>query len=299
MEHSAFPSDETLAAFIDGRLDEETRKRVVAHVADCEDCYGTVMAGRAWSESETASKTPEKSTAPTSFQYWLTGAVAAALAIGLLLQPVTARYRERRDQNAVRLAANRLQERSIDPRLSLDLEYRRLPQNRDAANEESGNAALVEAFIRIKQENDEYPGVPSRHSLGVVQLLLGDYDDAAAALADAIRRQTNTSDLHLAISQCRDVKLLNDLSAAFESQANHGGGTTHALARDAAERALRIDPHSAVAAWNRAVAIENSGDIPLAVPAWKDYLTIDKSSAWRTEAIERVNRLQRGRFSEP
>jgi anti-sigma factor RsiW len=37
MEHSAFPSDETLAAFIDGRLDEETRKRVVAHVADCED----------------------------------------------------------------------------------------------------------------------------------------------------------------------------------------------------------------------------------------------------------------------
>ena len=52
MEHSAFPSDETLAAFIDGRLDEETRKKVTAHVAECDDCYGTIMAAGAWTREE-------------------------------------------------------------------------------------------------------------------------------------------------------------------------------------------------------------------------------------------------------
>src|SRR5689334_1950252 len=38
MEHTGFPSDETLAAFIDGRLDEETRERVVEHLGKCSEC---------------------------------------------------------------------------------------------------------------------------------------------------------------------------------------------------------------------------------------------------------------------
>ena len=45
-EHSPFPTDETLAAYIDGRLDEETRKRVVEHMAECPECFEVVMAGR-------------------------------------------------------------------------------------------------------------------------------------------------------------------------------------------------------------------------------------------------------------
>ena len=36
------PSEETLAAFIDGRLDIEARQRVVEHVTTCEDCYAIV-----------------------------------------------------------------------------------------------------------------------------------------------------------------------------------------------------------------------------------------------------------------
>src|SRR2546423_7901113 len=45
-EHSPFPPDETLAAYIDGRLDEETRKRVVEHMAECPERLDVVMGGR-------------------------------------------------------------------------------------------------------------------------------------------------------------------------------------------------------------------------------------------------------------
>src|SRR2546430_1543511 len=45
MEHTGFPSDETLAAFLDGRLDPETRRRVVEHMTTCDECYSVVMGG--------------------------------------------------------------------------------------------------------------------------------------------------------------------------------------------------------------------------------------------------------------
>src|SRR5258706_16081748 len=43
MEHTGFPSDETLAAFLDGRLDPDTRRRVVEHMTTCDECYSVVM----------------------------------------------------------------------------------------------------------------------------------------------------------------------------------------------------------------------------------------------------------------
>src|SRR4051794_6363378 len=43
MEHTGFPSDETLAAFIDGRLDAETRAKVIAHMTTCGECYSVFL----------------------------------------------------------------------------------------------------------------------------------------------------------------------------------------------------------------------------------------------------------------
>ena len=43
MEHTGFPSDETLAAFIDGRLDAETRANVIAHMTTCSECYSVFL----------------------------------------------------------------------------------------------------------------------------------------------------------------------------------------------------------------------------------------------------------------
>ena len=38
------PSEETLAAFIDGRLDSRARRHVIAHIAICPDCHAIVTA---------------------------------------------------------------------------------------------------------------------------------------------------------------------------------------------------------------------------------------------------------------
>src|ERR1044072_7367909 len=55
MEHSGFPSDETLAAFIDGRLDDVTRRRVVEHMTTCDECYAVYLAA---TEMQNASAGP-------------------------------------------------------------------------------------------------------------------------------------------------------------------------------------------------------------------------------------------------
>ncbi|MCU1245238.1 MAG: hypothetical protein JWN02_1148, partial [Acidobacteria bacterium] len=44
MEHSGFPSDETLAAFIDGTLEPEERQRVLDHLITCDECRNNVLA---------------------------------------------------------------------------------------------------------------------------------------------------------------------------------------------------------------------------------------------------------------
>jgi len=44
MEHSGFPSDETLAAFIDGTLDPDERQRVLDHLVTCDECRNNVLA---------------------------------------------------------------------------------------------------------------------------------------------------------------------------------------------------------------------------------------------------------------
>ncbi len=93
-EHSPFPTDETLAAYIDGRLDEETRKRVVEHMAECPECLDVVMGGR---EIETIGNS--KILAAHSTSRWVLrtlAAVAAALAAVVFLTPLRQTFLQHR-----------------------------------------------------------------------------------------------------------------------------------------------------------------------------------------------------------
>jgi anti-sigma factor ChrR (cupin superfamily) len=42
-EHSPFPSNENLTAFIDGKLDKATRLRVMEHMASCAECLDVLL----------------------------------------------------------------------------------------------------------------------------------------------------------------------------------------------------------------------------------------------------------------
>src|SRR5258708_26974879 len=61
MEHTGFPSDETLAAFLDGNLDPDTRRRVIEHMTTCEECYSVVAVGTGIVEQSAEPASPKRS----------------------------------------------------------------------------------------------------------------------------------------------------------------------------------------------------------------------------------------------
>ncbi|HEX5716031.1 MAG TPA: zf-HC2 domain-containing protein, partial [Thermoanaerobaculia bacterium] len=90
------PPLEDIAAFLDGKLSEGERARVVAHLADCESCYA-VFAGAARyqleEEDEATQEHEEAAAAVVPFRRrpplpWVAAAALAAfLLIGLALIP--------------------------------------------------------------------------------------------------------------------------------------------------------------------------------------------------------------------
>jgi hypothetical protein len=89
------PPLEDLAAFLDGKLSEEERARIVAHLAECERCY-EVFAGAARFQEDSAPKgrvfpfpfrkrKPADSEKPADRDRWRTAALAASalLVVGL------------------------------------------------------------------------------------------------------------------------------------------------------------------------------------------------------------------------
>src|SRR5437763_14755509 len=88
MEHSGFPSDETLAAFIDGRLDDVTRRRVVEHMTTCDECYAVCLAA---TEMQKASGSPPPRRRASHRHFGtatLAVSSAAALLVTVLMTPL-------------------------------------------------------------------------------------------------------------------------------------------------------------------------------------------------------------------
>lgn len=302
MEHSAFPSEETLAAFIDGRLDEEMRKQVVAHLAECDECYGTVMAAGAWLHEEKAGTVKPISIAAHRKPYAIGLAAAATIAGVLLYPPLSVRYEQRRDTAALRDAANELPKRKTYARLSLDLAYKPKlgttrggsdhPSDRDS---EAAMFAVTSAAYKLQQDAERDPRIVAQHSKALGLLLAGSYQEATDTLDAVIKRTTATDSVAEAIRKSTDVALLSDLSAAHGARADWTQAPGSAqIAYDAALRAWQLDPKSPKTIWNRAVAIERLHHDASAIPAWNDYIALDPSSPWSDEARERVKDLREG-----
>src|SRR2546423_11082276 len=100
-EHSPFPTDETLAAYIDGQLDEETRKRVVEHMAECPECFDVVMGGREVAGAEE----PRGRVVNWPRQAAISLAAAAVVAMAVFLTPIRERIWPRDDIRALAAVA--------------------------------------------------------------------------------------------------------------------------------------------------------------------------------------------------
>jgi tetratricopeptide (TPR) repeat protein len=276
MEHSGFPSDETLAAFIDGRLDDVTRRRVIEHMTSCDECYSVYLAATEMQKAAGA-EPPRRRILPRHF--WaatLSMSMAAVLAVVLFLRP---------DPGIDHLvvASGNLEYRSVEGRLSGFDAYRPLQDTERATpadvQKDSEKWELLDVATDIKKAAKKKPNAKNLHALGVAHLLLGNWDEAIDTLKKSDRKRPN------------DAAVLNDLATAYLARATYKARPSdYVEAAERAKRAWELKQTPEIA-WTRAVAFEHLHERTMARAAWNDYLELDDQSPWRGEAETRIHDL--------
>src|SRR4051812_7117606 len=177
MEHTGFPSDETLAAFIDGRLDAETRAKVIAHMTTCSECYSVFLS---------ATELPSRAAARDSWRprrAWIAvGAATAAAAIACVFLVTPLRERIPHRENGMEaLAKAAPAHRTIAGRISVFPYQPRAPVMRGSkfdALQNPATASLLTAAARVERPAAARRTAANLHASGVANLLLGKDDIA-------------------------------------------------------------------------------------------------------------------------
>jgi hypothetical protein len=266
------PNEETLAAFIDGRLDEKSRLDVLEHVANCGDCRDIVVTGADLAVMD--GQLPEK-VAASRFASRVLMPFAAAAAIAALIfgvTPIRERLLGKSGMPALVEAADSLPERTTEARLSGDFAHRDFSPKRGNDDKPDPEYRVYAAAARIAERAEKNPNAKNLHELGVAHILLKEGQPAIEALERAVSKGPVTAEL------------LTDLSAAYLM--HHDAKRAHAMASQAWQ--LKQTPTTA---WNLAVTLQALDD-PRAVAAWRKYLELDPTSAWATEATRHLSYLQ-------
>jgi len=288
MTHAPFPSEETLAAYIDGRLDEETRKRVTEHLSNCGECLNAVIVAGEHDAAPAVAGWGRR-------QVWPVLAAVAATVVALIFLGPSIRERYATRDALHRLAAAAPSEWPVEGRLTA-FPYR--PQKRDKRGGtdndptlDPNNAMLLAAFAGVQQEAQRDPSPDNLHALGDAHLLLGHADEAIADIESALKSKTGVHEVARAIAVCGDADLLNDLSAAYQTRAARRPDSPDELsAIEASRRAVSLKV-SAETQWNYALALERLHMRDEATAAWKKYLRLDSGSLWSSDARQHLRQL--------
>jgi tetratricopeptide (TPR) repeat protein len=273
------PDDETLAAFIYGRLERVVRRNVMEHIANCHSCYEVTSAAWDFEEGERESATAIARPDFRRRTLWMLAAAAALAGVMLFVPGVRDRLFSRgTGMQALARASASVDYRIIEPRLSGGFEYRPKPRTfRGAADDDAREKWQILRVASEAEKDVNRKATPERlQTYAASKLLLGDEDAAVRLLEQAAR------------SSSGDATLWNDLSAAYYVRATRNDkASDYPNALAAADHARRLDPKSAEAAWNRALALE-AIDPHLGAQAWGDYLKLDSTSKWAEEARQRL-----------
>lgn len=269
------PDPETLAAFVDRRLEAAERTKVLEHMATCAECRDTVVLATELLAEEAPPVARPVFGGPMKKQ-WAALIAAAAVAAGVwVAMPAVMAWRDPM-RNAAKYASS-LEQRSGDQRLSVDASYKEPTSTPRGGGDEPPSTHKKNwstALLEAQERADENPTAGNLHALGVINLLDENRRDAVATLKKAVASTDHPS-----------AALWNDLAAAYFPV----GEYEHAL--EASERAWRIE-QSPTAAWNRALALERLGHDDKAVEAWQQYRALEKDERWRAEAQKRIDQLE-------
>jgi tetratricopeptide (TPR) repeat protein len=261
----AHPEAEDLGRFVEGTLADPERAAIVQHIADCDDCRILVVDAAEFTE-------PAKT---ESHNWWMK--IAASLILVAAIGGLT--YHQLHDPLAgVKEAYAKVPDRPLEARIS-GFPYRPHHTMRGSADEDSDPAVMV---MQDKAGHAaEVRGNDGRtlHTRGI-GLLLCDKDakKSIEPLQAAAAREPD------------NAKYQSDLAAALIAAAR-GDHVKLESALAAADHALRIDPRSPDALFNRAVALQ-ALQRPEALAAYERYLTIDSTSPWAEEVKRDIEALR-------
>lgn len=275
------PNEETLAAFIDGRLKQDARNELIHHIAGCAECRDVMTAAREL-ESETMLESenvrefhPRRSYIPAAV-----AAIAATIMVVVFVPQVRdwVSLQVRGPLAPVKTAYESGPDRRVEPRLS-GFPYKEF-KGPTRGTPEDAEWSMMAAAAKLEETASKRSWKELR-ALAVAKLLIGERDDAVGAIELAGKAGGDS-----------DPGFLNDAAAVYIERARYSQRPEdRTRAVKAAERAwARVaTPESA---WNRALAYEMNDRTADAIGAWNDYLAIDRDSAWRTEAQNRLRDLQ-------
>lgn len=278
------PTEETLASYLDDRLDHETRRKVTEHLATCGECKELVLMATDYQENEANVRRGTFG----SRRLAAVAGLAAAAALAFVLQPILFGP----DLDDVIEASQTRSHRTSEGRLSGGFAHKEEPRrDRGPGNglgDDSGEKArLYEVAADLLDAKFADP-----HVVGLTDLLLAetkmDFDGAVKALETAFEKSSGGERDSIAI----------DLAAALLGRERWRSEREH----EDAVRALNLSNNvlkrkqRPEAAWNRAVALELLDRDAEAVRAWDEYLRLDPSSEWAKDATARKARLTQRDF---
>jgi hypothetical protein len=270
------PTDETLAAFLDGRLDKNQRRAVIEHLAECGECrtfVNDISDIKAMDEAE-GNVVPM----PARGGGWRAAVASLAVAAGLVVvfRADIQRWTVGATDEQVAALGAKLETRPSEGRLSIDMPYKK-PRRVDRGGESTPEPILVDGVpsdVHTVLSNLYDAKRRDPHKLGLTCLMAMRYNEAIPYLEEAAQ----TSD---------EAKI--DLAAALIGRG-----------RDAdLDRAIKLSQgNTPRELWNRAAALDRRNDKE-AMKAWEAYLRVDSdpASEWANEARRKIADLKL--FAEP
>lgn len=262
------PDPERLATFFEGTLDEASQTEIARHVEGCDWCLFALRQAAGFEQDQ-----------EHSARWRLARLVALAAGFVVAIVAVATFIGSRREIAVSRLAAaaRQAQIRPFEGRIA-EFDAERFSNTRSQSRE---NAVLVAVANGILADNVNPRSEADRRAVSLAQLVAGRTADAVRGLEELTRIDPQSS---------RHRSDLATARIALAAATNDAAELRRALAD--ADEALRLDPTSLDALFDRALAFERLGANTEAAAAYDAYLHRDSTSAWAAEARWRLSRLR-------